>query len=143
MSASACWRGSIVDSNALLRSYIWHCIAIPLIAGIFMAVHFWRVRKDGGISGPSPVMLESEIKERTKVLAMVRCPRFEDRRLFATDKRENNEPQRRGGRRGSMKLRRKFIGCAIEVHRHFGSRTLGIRLRRVYVLMRWFKPALG
>lgn len=54
--------GSIVDSNALLRAYIWHCIAIPLIAGIFMAVHFWRVRKDGGISGPAPVMLESEIK---------------------------------------------------------------------------------
>ncbi len=55
--------GSIVDSNALLRAYIWHCIAIPLIVGIFMAVHFWRVRKDGGISGPAPVMLESEIKE--------------------------------------------------------------------------------
>ena len=55
--------GSIVDSSALLRAYIWHCIAIPLIAGIFMAVHFWRVRKDGGISGPAPVMLESEIKK--------------------------------------------------------------------------------
>jgi hypothetical protein len=26
-------------------------------------VHFWRVRKDGGISGPAPVVLESEIKE--------------------------------------------------------------------------------
>ena len=55
--------GSIVDANALLRAYIWHCIAIPLIASVFMGVHFWRVRKDGGISGPSPVMLESEIKE--------------------------------------------------------------------------------
>src|SRR5207245_5686239 len=55
--------GSIVDANALLRAYIWHCIAIPLIAAIFMGVHFWRVRKDGGISGPSPVMLKSEIKE--------------------------------------------------------------------------------
>src|ERR1022692_2795796 len=55
--------GSIVDANALLRAYIWHCIAIPLIAAIFMGIHFWRVRKDGGISGPSPVMLESEIKE--------------------------------------------------------------------------------
>ena len=54
--------GSIVDANALLRAYIWHCIAIPLIASIFMGVHFWRVRKDGGISGPSPVMLESEAK---------------------------------------------------------------------------------
>ena len=56
--------GSIVDANALLRAYIWHCIAIPLIAGVFMGVHFWRVRKDGGISGPAPVMLESEIKEQ-------------------------------------------------------------------------------
>ena len=55
--------GSIVDANALRRAYIWHCIAIPLIAGVFMGVHFWRVRKDGGISGPAPVMLESEIKK--------------------------------------------------------------------------------
>jgi quinol-cytochrome oxidoreductase complex cytochrome b subunit len=53
--------GSIVDSNALLRSYIWHCIGIPIVASIFMAVHFWRIRKDGGISGPSPVVLESEM----------------------------------------------------------------------------------
>ncbi len=55
--------GSIVDANALLRAYIWHCIAIPLIASVFMGVHFWRVRKDGGISGPAPMMLESEIKK--------------------------------------------------------------------------------
>ena len=44
--------GSIVAGNALLRAYIWHCIAIPLILSVFMIVHFWRVRKDGGISGP-------------------------------------------------------------------------------------------
>src|SRR6266540_6667708 len=55
--------GSIVDSAALLRAYIWHCIGIPIVAGTFMIVHFWRVRKDGGISGPSPVVMESEIKE--------------------------------------------------------------------------------
>jgi quinol-cytochrome oxidoreductase complex cytochrome b subunit len=59
--------GSIVDSNALLRAYIWHCIAIPIIASTFMVVHFWRVRKDGGISGPSPVVLESEIKPERKL----------------------------------------------------------------------------
>ena len=59
--------GSIVDSNALLRAYIWHCIAIPGIASIFMVVHFWRVRKDGGISGPAPIMLASEIKEERKL----------------------------------------------------------------------------
>ncbi len=59
--------GSIVDSNALLRAYIWHCVAIPIIASTFMVVHFWRVRKDGGISGPAPVVLESEIKEPRKI----------------------------------------------------------------------------
>ncbi len=62
--------GSIVDANALLRAYIWHCIAIPLIAVILMAVHFWRVRKDGGISGPAPVQLSSELKpEKTIYVA--------------------------------------------------------------------------
>jgi quinol-cytochrome oxidoreductase complex cytochrome b subunit len=58
--------GSIVDANALLRSYIWHCIGIPLVLSIFLVVHFWRVRKDGSISGPAPVILESEIGTRTE-----------------------------------------------------------------------------
>ncbi|MEI7709043.1 MAG: cytochrome b N-terminal domain-containing protein [Chlorobium sp.] len=44
--------GALVGGNALLRSYIWHCVAIPLVATILMLVHFWRVRKDGGISKP-------------------------------------------------------------------------------------------
>ncbi len=44
--------GTIVDQNALLRFYVLHCIALPLIGAVLMAVHFWRVRKDGGISGP-------------------------------------------------------------------------------------------
>jgi quinol-cytochrome oxidoreductase complex cytochrome b subunit len=59
--------GSIVDANALLRAYIWHCIAIPIIAAVFMGVHFWRVRKDGGISGPAPMQLESAIKTKPTV----------------------------------------------------------------------------
>ena len=25
---------------------------VPFVIVIFMAIHFWRVRKDGGISGP-------------------------------------------------------------------------------------------
>jgi hypothetical protein len=27
-------------------------IHFPLITAILMIVHFWRIRKDGGISGP-------------------------------------------------------------------------------------------
>ncbi len=44
--------GSQVGGNALLRAYVWHCIGIPLIFVVFVSIHFWRVRKDGGISGP-------------------------------------------------------------------------------------------
>jgi quinol-cytochrome oxidoreductase complex cytochrome b subunit len=54
--------GSIVDANALLRAYIWHCVGLPIVGATFMIVHFWRIRKDGSISGPAPVMLESEVK---------------------------------------------------------------------------------
>ena len=44
--------GRFVGAAALLRFYVLHCVAIPFVAAILMAVHFWRVRKDGGISGP-------------------------------------------------------------------------------------------
>jgi quinol-cytochrome oxidoreductase complex cytochrome b subunit len=41
-----------VGANALLRFYVWHCVLLPLAGAILMGVHFWRVRKDGGISRP-------------------------------------------------------------------------------------------
>ena len=44
--------GIEVGQNTLLRFYVLHVIALPLLAAIFMIVHFWRIRKDGGISGP-------------------------------------------------------------------------------------------
>jgi len=44
--------GRFVGEGTLLRFYVLHCVGIPLIAATLMAVHFWRVRKDGGISGP-------------------------------------------------------------------------------------------
>lgn len=44
--------GTEVGPPTLLRFYVLHCIFIPIVATILMIVHFWRVRKDGGISGP-------------------------------------------------------------------------------------------
>ena len=41
-----------VGGNALLRFYVLHCVALPLVAVVLMMVHFWRTRKDGGISRP-------------------------------------------------------------------------------------------
>ncbi len=43
--------GTVVGQSALLRFYVLHCLGLPLIVAIFMAVHFWRIRKDG-FSGP-------------------------------------------------------------------------------------------
>jgi quinol-cytochrome oxidoreductase complex cytochrome b subunit len=46
--------GHTVNANALLRFYVLHCVVLPLAAAIFVAIHFWRIRKDGGIySGES------------------------------------------------------------------------------------------
>jgi quinol-cytochrome oxidoreductase complex cytochrome b subunit len=44
--------GLQVGAPTLLRFYVLHVLALPFLIVIFMAVHFWRVRKDGGISGP-------------------------------------------------------------------------------------------
>jgi len=44
--------GVSVGPATLLRFYVLHCIALPVLSIVLMAVHFWRIRKDGGISGP-------------------------------------------------------------------------------------------
>jgi len=41
--------GTAVNANALLRFYVLHCVILPVTAVLFIAVHFWRIRKDGGI----------------------------------------------------------------------------------------------
>jgi len=44
--------GAEIGPNALLRFYVLHIMVLPVIGVIFIAVHFWRIRKDGGISRP-------------------------------------------------------------------------------------------
>jgi quinol-cytochrome oxidoreductase complex cytochrome b subunit len=40
--------------NTLIRFYTLHVLFLPLVAAVLMAVHFWRIRKDGGAAGPPP-----------------------------------------------------------------------------------------
>ncbi len=42
--------GNLVGENALLRFYVLHCVVPPLVAVLLIAVHFWRVQKDGGLT---------------------------------------------------------------------------------------------
>jgi quinol---cytochrome c reductase cytochrome b subunit, bacillus type len=44
--------GYEIGDNTLIRWYVLHVIALPLLTALFMTVHFWRIRKDGGIAGP-------------------------------------------------------------------------------------------
>ena len=43
--------GNFVSENALLRFYVLHCVVIPLFLTLLIGVHFWRIRKDGGLQG--------------------------------------------------------------------------------------------
>jgi quinol-cytochrome oxidoreductase complex cytochrome b subunit len=43
--------GKAVGAATLIRFYVLHCVALPLVAGALMIVHFWRIRKDT-FSGP-------------------------------------------------------------------------------------------
>jgi quinol-cytochrome oxidoreductase complex cytochrome b subunit len=44
--------GFDVGQSALIRFYTLHVIGLPLLAAIFMSVHFWRIRRDGGLARP-------------------------------------------------------------------------------------------
>jgi len=42
-----------VGEEALIRFYLFHVMILPLILVTLMAVHFWRIRKDGGLAKPA------------------------------------------------------------------------------------------
>ncbi len=44
--------GHTVGQEALVRFYALHVIVLPAFAGLLVALHLWRVRKDGGLSRP-------------------------------------------------------------------------------------------
>ena len=44
--------GHVVGESALIRFYVLHVILLPLAAVMLIAVHLWRVRKDGGLARP-------------------------------------------------------------------------------------------
>ncbi len=43
-----------VGQPALIRFYNLHVFVLPFVTVVVLGIHFWRIRKDGGISGPSP-----------------------------------------------------------------------------------------
>jgi cytochrome b6 len=52
--------GNEVGQNALLRFYVLHVMVLPIAATLLIALHFWRIRKDGGLSRPGEHAEEEE-----------------------------------------------------------------------------------
>jgi quinol-cytochrome oxidoreductase complex cytochrome b subunit len=42
-----------VGAEALIRFYLLHVMLLPMAIGALMGVHFWRIRKDGGMVRPA------------------------------------------------------------------------------------------
>jgi quinol-cytochrome oxidoreductase complex cytochrome b subunit len=43
---------SSVGQDALIRFYVLHVFVLPVVVVMIMAVHVWRIRKDGGLARP-------------------------------------------------------------------------------------------
>lgn len=54
-----------VGQEALLRFYVLHVAVLPSALVLLIAIHFWRIRKDGGLSRPeSPVKAMKAVFEK-------------------------------------------------------------------------------
>lgn len=59
-----------VGQEALLRFYVLHVAVLPLVMTALIAIHFWRIRKDGGLSRPE----DADVVETPQVTATVPTP---------------------------------------------------------------------
>ncbi len=59
-----------VGQEALLRFYVLHVAVLPVVMVVLIAIHFWRIRKDGGLSRPE----EADIVEPAAVGTVLATP---------------------------------------------------------------------
>ena len=46
--------GNEIGEYTLVRFYVLHCIILPIIMTLLIGLHFWRIRKDGGLHYQKP-----------------------------------------------------------------------------------------
>ena len=62
--------GETIGQEALTRFYLLHVIILPIILITLVGVHFWRIRKDGGMSRPDnadEIIMKEEGIEPVKI----------------------------------------------------------------------------
>jgi len=57
-----------VGDEALIRFYLLHVMLLPLVLAALMAVHFWRIRKDGGMVRPADADAQLGLTPREQML---------------------------------------------------------------------------
>ena len=62
--------GDTVGQAALTRFFMLHVIFLPLALMVLTSVHFWRIRKDGGLSRPQSDSMDAKKKVYTWPLLM-------------------------------------------------------------------------
>jgi quinol-cytochrome oxidoreductase complex cytochrome b subunit len=77
-----------VGQEALLRFYVLHVVVLPLVLTLFVAVHFWRIRKDGGLAKASepdvePVIEIAPVVAPVPVMAAAASSSVEPTRRFS------------------------------------------------------------
>jgi quinol-cytochrome oxidoreductase complex cytochrome b subunit len=77
-----------VGQEALLRFYVLHVVVLPLVLTLFVAVHFWRIRKDGGLAKASepdvePVIEIASAPEPVPAMAAAASAKIEPARRFS------------------------------------------------------------
>ncbi len=62
---------STVGQEALLRFYVLHVAVLPVVLTALASIHFWRIRKDGGLSRPEE---EDALPSDAATVAVVQAP---------------------------------------------------------------------
>ena len=74
--------GPEVGQGALRNFYAIHVAVLPVFLIVFMSYHFWKVRKDGGISQPEQPIIEGQ-KNRQRVERLTTIPHLVQREFVA------------------------------------------------------------
>ncbi|MBN8729482.1 MAG: cytochrome b N-terminal domain-containing protein [Acidobacteria bacterium] len=73
-----------VGQEALLRFYVLHVAVLPAVLTLLIAIHFWRIRKDGGLSRPAESEVQPEILSApgADVVVTVKAVQLEPKRTY-------------------------------------------------------------
>lgn len=65
-----------VGQEAMIRFYVLHIMVLPVVITVLIALHFWRIRKDGGLVRPASADLTSDGKPASPALSSPQLKTF-------------------------------------------------------------------